>query len=167
MLVAVGWYYLVVDWYALVMHAVTRLLAHDLDLNGVARGDGVLFVRDGVGLVGRGVVVWVVVDDVVDALVVIDYDDAFGGGVLGVGLVVIGCLVFLFGVVGELVIFWVVVGKGFGGECWVMMVDGDDFLLVDVDVELVVLFVSWLRVDCFTIRFGVVVVIYLVAVVAV
>ena len=41
------------------MRAVTRSLSHftdkQLDLNNFARGDGYLFVRDGVGVAGRGV----------------------------------------------------------------------------------------------------------------
>ena len=37
------------------MKAFTRPLDHDVDLNAVARGDGFLFVRDGVGVAGRGV----------------------------------------------------------------------------------------------------------------
>ena len=37
------------------MRAHTRLLDHDVDLNDIAGGDGYLFVRDGVGVAGRGV----------------------------------------------------------------------------------------------------------------
>ena len=37
------------------MRAVTRPLEGELDLNDVAGDDGFLFVRDGVGLAGRGV----------------------------------------------------------------------------------------------------------------
>ena len=43
------------DVNAVGMRAVTRPLDRDVDLNGFARGDGFLFVRDGVGLAGRGV----------------------------------------------------------------------------------------------------------------
>ena len=39
----------------LTMRAHTRPLLDDVDLNDVARGDGYLFVRDGVGIAGRGV----------------------------------------------------------------------------------------------------------------
>jgi len=36
------------------MIAITRTLTTDVDLNSVCRGDGVLFVRDGIGIAGRG-----------------------------------------------------------------------------------------------------------------
>lgn len=36
------------------MIAITRPLTADVDLNSVCRGDGMLFVRDGVGIAGRG-----------------------------------------------------------------------------------------------------------------
>lgn len=36
------------------MIAITRPLTADVDLNSVCRGDGMLFVRDGVGVAGRG-----------------------------------------------------------------------------------------------------------------
>ena len=36
------------------MRAVTRPLDREVDLNGFARGDGFLFVRDGIGVAGRG-----------------------------------------------------------------------------------------------------------------
>ena len=37
------------------MYASTRQFDHVIDLNDVARGDGFLFVRDGVGIAGRGI----------------------------------------------------------------------------------------------------------------
>jgi len=37
------------------MYASTRHFDHVIDLNDVARGDGFLFVRDGVGIAGRGI----------------------------------------------------------------------------------------------------------------
>ena len=46
-----------------------------LDLNDIARGDGFLFVRDGVGLAGRGVAARVPLDDAPAALAAIDHDD--------------------------------------------------------------------------------------------
>ncbi len=46
-----------------IMRAVTRPLEGELDLNDVAGGDGFLFVRDGVGVAGRGVAARVPYDD--------------------------------------------------------------------------------------------------------
>ena len=37
------------------VRAISRPLDRDVDLNDIARGDGYLFVRDGVGVAGRGV----------------------------------------------------------------------------------------------------------------
>ena len=60
------------------MRAVTAL-ADDataaLDLNDVARGDGFLFVRDGVGLAGRGVAARVPLDEAPALLASIEHDD--------------------------------------------------------------------------------------------
>ena len=46
------------------VRAVSRPLDRDVDLNDIARGDGYLFVRDGVGVAGRGVAARVPIDDV-------------------------------------------------------------------------------------------------------
>ena len=151
------------------MRARTRPLGHDVDLNGVARGDGLLFVRDGVGLAGRGVAARVPVDDVVGVLAAIEHDDALGGAVPGAGPVAVGCLPFLPGAPCELVIPRVTVGKGPGGERWVTVVDGeegDDFAPVDVDVELAAPAAPRPRADAFTIHPGVAVPTYLAAVAA-
>ena len=52
------------------MRAVTRVADEAtaaLDLNDIARGDGFLFVRDGVGLAGRGVAARAPADEVAGA----------------------------------------------------------------------------------------------------
>ena len=60
------------------MRAVTRF-ADDataaLDLSDIARGDGFLFVRDGVGLAGRGVAVRASTDEMPALLASIEHDD--------------------------------------------------------------------------------------------
>ena len=65
------------------MKAISRPLAEvvdrAIDLNDVARGDGFLFVRDGVGFAGRGVSARVPVDEAVSFLAAIDHDDRAGG----------------------------------------------------------------------------------------
>ena len=104
------------------MKAVTRRLERDVDLNGVARGDGYLFVREGVGLAGRGVAARGSVAEVLGVLAAIERDDAVG--VPGTGPVAFGALPFLPGARGELVIPSVVVGKAADGTRWVTSIDG-------------------------------------------
>ena len=61
------------------MRAHTRPLHHDIDLNDVAGGDGYLFVRDGVGVAGRGVAARVPLADVAAVLAGIQHVDEVGG----------------------------------------------------------------------------------------
>jgi menaquinone-specific isochorismate synthase len=68
------------------MRAVTTLAdaaTAALDLNDIARGDGYLFVRDGVGFAGRGVAARAPVCDAPAVLASIDHDDRTGGDVTG------------------------------------------------------------------------------------
>ena len=104
------------------MKAVTRRLERDVDLNGVARGDGYLFVREGVGLAGRGAARRGSVGEVLGVLGAIERDDAVG--IPGTGPIAFGALPFLPGARGELVIPSVVVGKAADGTRWVTSIDG-------------------------------------------
>ncbi|HEY8094300.1 MAG TPA: chorismate-binding protein, partial [Acidimicrobiales bacterium] len=104
------------------MRAVTRPLGQDVDLNGFARGDGYLFVRDGVGVAGRGVAARVPVSDVAGVLAGIERDDEVGQP--GCGPVALGVLPFRPGEAAELVIPAVLIGKGAGGERWITTIDG-------------------------------------------
>ena len=61
------------------MRAHTRPLDADVDLNDIARGDGYLFVRDGVGIAGRGVAARVPLADVPAVLAAMDHLDEVGG----------------------------------------------------------------------------------------
>ena len=61
------------------MRAVSRPLDREVDLNDIARGDGYLFVRDGVGVAGRGVAARVPIEDVAAFLASIDHDDQAEG----------------------------------------------------------------------------------------
>jgi len=104
------------------MRACTRPLERDVDLNGFARGDGYLFVRDGVGLAGRGVAARVARPDVEAFLRGIERDDAVGQP--GCGPVAFGALPFRPGAPADLVVPAVVVGKGPDGSRWITTIDG-------------------------------------------
>ncbi len=108
------------------MRAVTVPLDTDLDLNDVARHDGCLFVRDGVGFAGRGVAARVPVDEAVAFLAEIEHDDRVGGTN---GPIALGALPFLPGAPADLLIPEVVVGKGSDGRRWITTID-------DADVDL-------------------------------
>ena len=89
------------------MRAVTSPAGErPIDLDDVARGDGFLFVRDGVGLAGRGVAARAPVDEIPELLAAIDHD---GPSEPGLGPVAIGWLPFEPGEPGEMVVPSVVV----------------------------------------------------------
>jgi menaquinone-specific isochorismate synthase len=95
-----------------------------IDLNDVARNDGYLFVRDGVGLAARGVAARVPTDEVPDYLASIEHHG--GDGASGVGPIAIGCLPFTPGAPVELVVPATVVRKSPDGRRWVTVLDGAD-----------------------------------------
>lgn len=106
------------------MRAHTRPLEAAFDLNGfdlndIAGGDGFLFVRDGVGIAGRGVAARVPLGEVDAALSAIDHVDEVGN----VHPLAIGCVPFEPGTPCELVIPQVVVGKAADGRRWVTVID--------------------------------------------
>ncbi|HRE03822.1 MAG TPA: hypothetical protein PLV68_21175, partial [Ilumatobacteraceae bacterium] len=94
------------------MRAVTTWLDADrrsgefgpngVDLNDVAGGDGVLFVRDGVGLAGRGVAARIGADEAVEFLNSLDIDDEVG--LTGSGPVALGVLPFRPGAAAKLIV---------------------------------------------------------------
>lgn len=104
------------------MRAVTRPFTVDADLNDVARGDGLLFVRDGVGIAARGVAARVAVADAPAFLAAVERDDTVGEP--GCGPVAVGVLPFLPGSPAELIIPQLVVGKGPDGHRWITTIDG-------------------------------------------
>lgn len=106
------------------MRAVTAALDDDVDLNDVARDDGYLFVRDGVGFAGRGVAARVPVDDAVSVLASIDVrsDDPATGEV--VGPIALGAVPFLPGASATLIVPAVIVTKDQTGRRWVTRVEG-------------------------------------------
>lgn len=109
------------------MHAVTTHLHEAADLNDVARGDGYLFVRDGIGFAGRGVAAYVAADDAVALLNEITTDNQVGG--TGTGPVAFGVLPFEPGGPARFVIPAVVVGKRADGTQWITTIDGAEAVL--------------------------------------
>jgi isochorismate synthase len=86
------------------MRAVTRPLSdhtdEPVDLNDVAGGDGLLFVRNAVGAAGRGVAARVPVDDAARFLADLDVDST----VPGRGPIAFGCIPFVPGASADLVV---------------------------------------------------------------
>jgi menaquinone-specific isochorismate synthase len=105
------------------MIAHTTPLESDLDLNDVARGDGYLFVREGIGFAGRGVAARVPIDEAVGFLGAIQHEDEVGETN---GPIALGALPFLPGAPATLVVPAVVVGKDARGRAWVTRIDGAD-----------------------------------------
>jgi len=97
--------------------------ARSLDLNDVARDDGFLFVRDGVGVAGQGVAARLPFDEAPAALAAIDHDDRTGLGVHPVG---VGWIPFRPGEPGEVIIPAVTITKSAAGASWVTVIDGAD-----------------------------------------
>lgn len=104
------------------MRAVTRALPDDIDLNDVAGATGYLFVRDGVGVAGRGIAARVRISEVAEVLASIERDDDIRQP--GSGPVAIGVKPFRPDEEWGLVIPSVVVGKGPDGQRWVTRIDG-------------------------------------------
>ncbi len=104
------------------VRAVTRPLERDVELTGIARSDGFLFAREGVGLAGRGVALRTTVVDVADALAEIERDDDVR--VPGTGPMAFGALPFQPAAIGEVVVPAVVVGKAADGTRWITSIDG-------------------------------------------
>ena len=105
------------------MRAVSRPLSVPVDLNDVAGSTGFLFVRDGVGIAGRGEVARVPVDHVEDFLASIKREDHVN--VPGSGPVAIGVLPFIPGGPAEFVVPKATVGKDGDGKVWITSIDGD------------------------------------------
>jgi len=104
----------------MMLRAVTRPLGRAVDLNDVARGDGYLFVRDGVGVAARGVAARVSLVDAAAALASIEHRDEVGG----CAPIALGSLPFEAHLPAVLTIPALVVGKAADGRQWVTRIDG-------------------------------------------
>ena len=114
------------------MKAVTRPLSaysdRPVDLNDIAGGDGVLFVRNAVGIAGRAVAATVPVDEAVDFLAGLDHDST----VPGAGPVALGCIPFVPGASADLVVPRIQVRKDAVGATSVTLVgEVDDDLVTE------------------------------------
>lgn len=116
------------------MRSITRDLSPEdvggIDLNDVAGADGLLFVRNAVGVAGRGIAARVPADEAVAFLGAIDHADESTVGVTGP--VALGVLPFRPGADAELLVPHVAVRKHPGGRVTVTAT-GDD--LEDVSEE--------------------------------
>jgi len=101
------------------MRATTRSLDVDIDLNDVARGDGYLFVRDGVGVAARGVAARVALAEVPAMLAAIEHTDLVGG----LHPIALGVVPFIPGTSCELVVPRTLVGKAADGRRWITTID--------------------------------------------
>ncbi len=107
------------------MRARTVALVEPADLNDVAGGEGFLFVRDGVGMAGRGVAARVPADRASAILAGIDHDDRVGGGAPRA----IGSIPFPPGrLAADLIVPAISVVKHPDGRQWVTVVVDDDDL---------------------------------------
>lgn len=110
------------------MRAVTRPLSSEfeghLDLEDVAGGDGYLFVRDGVGVAGRGVAARVALADAPALLASIEHDDGVGGR----APIALGSVPFepSAHATAELVVPSLLVGVDADGTRWVTRIEGGD-----------------------------------------
>ncbi len=101
------------------MRAISRPLDRDVDLNDIARGDGYLFVRDGVGVAARGVAARVPIDDVAAFLAAIEHDDHAGGA----RPMALGVVPFKPGSPCDLIVPTMAVVKAADGRRWVTTID--------------------------------------------
>ncbi len=99
------------------------------DLDDVARGDGLLFVRDGVGLAGRGVAARVPIDDAPAFLASIEHDSTIDGA----APVAIGSLPFFPHSSADLTVPSTTLVKRRGREPWLTIVasDADELDAID------------------------------------
>ncbi len=114
------------------MRSTTKLLStvtdQPIDLNDFAGDAGYLFVRDGIGVAGRGVAARASREKVESVLK--NIDDSNSSGVDGAGPIAIGCIPFISSDSHEFVIPKIVVGKTESGQQWVTQIDdaGFDFV---------------------------------------
>lgn len=112
----------------------------NVDLNDIAGDDGVLFVRDGVGLAGRGVAMRVPADEATTVLADIEHHDETTGAAPGAGPSVlpraIGAVPYRPGAGAELIVPELLVVKAADGRCWTTTISTDGADPPDVETLL-------------------------------
>lgn len=103
------------------MRATTRRYDSDIELEDVARGDGYLFVRNGIGIAGRGCALRLPASDALARLREIKHDDESAGVS---GPVALGALPFLPTETAELIVPELIVRKDEHGNTWITSIDG-------------------------------------------
>ncbi|MFM7820622.1 MAG: isochorismate synthase MenF [Actinomycetota bacterium] len=110
------------------MRSTTRLLSsvtdRPIDLNEFAGSEGFLFVKDGVGVAGRGVAIRARRDQVEKVLREITDDNS--SAIVDSGPVAMGCIPFIDSDPHEFVIPRIVIGKTSTGEQWISQVGAED-----------------------------------------
>ncbi len=112
----------------------TRRLDEHVDLNDVCRGDGMLFVRDGVGAAGRGSVAVVNEDDLDRVLAGLQPVDGEAPP-HGHGPHLFGVVPFLPREAARFVLPRAVVTKDADGQCWVTVIGADPASLTDEEFD--------------------------------
>ena len=112
----------------------TRRLDEHVDLNDVCRGDGMLFVRDGVGAAGRGSVAVVNEDDLDRVLAGLQPVDGEAPP-HGHGPHLFGLVPFLPREAARFVLPRAVVTKDADGQCWVTVIGADPASLTDEEFD--------------------------------
>ena len=105
------------------MFAQTTLFDASVDLNDIARSDGFLFVRNGIGYAGRGVAQRVVMSQVEQVLRDIDHQNTTG---IDVSPIAFGVIPFDSTATNEFIIPQQIVGKDENGNCWLTTIDHAD-----------------------------------------
>lgn len=105
------------------MRAVTRRVKTTIDLNDVAGSDGYLFVRNGVGVAGRGVAARIGANECESFLASISHRNETD---LHVGPIAIGIMPFDPTTPTTLIVPHVTVAKDAEGNCWLTTVYADD-----------------------------------------
>jgi len=103
--------------------AQTTLFDASVDLNDIARSDGFLFVRNGIGYAGRGVAQRVVMSQVEQVLRDIDHQNTTG---IDVSPIAFGVIPFDSTATNEFIIPQQIVGKDENGNCWLTTIDHAD-----------------------------------------
>ena len=115
------------------MRLVTSPLKDPIDLNDFAGDDGMLFVRDGVGIAGRGALVTSTGKDIEAVLRAIECDNHVGGP--GTGAVAFGAIPFLLDREPTFIVPKVLIGKREDGTAFITHLQDDTYQMPAVEIS--------------------------------